>query len=154
MAQFKNKDEVKEKRYSVRLTKDMDRLISIVAKERGITVAKYLRDSGIILAEMSTDEKELYSMVKEEDRSSVQKTFHLLFQETKDIVVNSSQGLFDKLSERIDRLERFVEIILYVYLFHTPEVKESEKQKSKKSAQERKKKVMKILNESEISNVE
>ncbi len=154
MANIKNKSEVKEKVYSVRLTSDMDKLFSIIAKERGMTVSKYLRDSGIILAEMSADEKELYKKVKEEDRLDIQKTFHLLFQETQDLVVNSTEGMYERLSERVNKLEQLLETFLYVYLYHTPEVKESEKQKSKKSAQVRKLKVMKILNEQEIVHEE
>ncbi|MCA9408676.1 MAG: hypothetical protein KC733_08300 [Candidatus Omnitrophica bacterium] len=140
-----DKKNVKEKRYSVRLTKDMERLFKIVANERGITVGRYLRDAGLAIAEMSIDEKGLAELIDKKDRDKFQKTFHMHLQETKDLVVNSSQRILEELSDRIGRVENFLEIFLYVYLYHTPEVKDIGKDSAKKSAQDRKKKVMSVI---------
>jgi len=149
-----HKKSVKEKRYSVRLTKDMERLFKIVADERGITVGKYLRDAGLAIAEMSIDEKGLAELIDKKDRDKFQKTFHMHLQETKDLVVNSSQSILEELNDRIERVENFLEIFLYVYLYHTPEVKEIRKDSAKKSAQDRKKKIMSVIKKSQNENID
>lgn len=143
-----NDENVKKKVLSIRITEEMEKLFSMIAEEQGVSIAKYLRDAGIILAEMATDDKDLMALLGEKDKIKAAKTFHLLFQETKDTIVNSSQSVFDRLVNRIDRIEKLIEIFIYIYLFHTPEVKESLKQSAKQSAQERKKKVMAILSKS------
>jgi hypothetical protein len=145
MQENTDNNKVKTVRKCVRLTKDMDRLFSIVAKDHNTTVGKYLRDSGLILAEISVDEKQFLQQVSAEDKMIVQKKFELIFQEIKDIVVNSSAGLYDALTARINKLERLTELFLYAYLFHTPEVPEHKKQEAVQSARKRKRKVMEFV---------
>jgi hypothetical protein len=145
MQENTDNNKVKTVRKCVRLTKDMDRLFSIVAKDHNTTVGKYLRDSGLILAEISVDEKQFLQQVSAEDKMIVQKKFELIFQEIKDLVVNSSAGLYDTLRARIDRLERLTELFLYAFLFHTPEVPEHKKEEAVQSAKKRKRKVLELV---------
>ncbi len=146
-----NKD-LKTVRKCVRLTKDMDKLFSIIAKEHNTTVGKYLRDAGIILAEAAIDEKEILEFIKDKDKLKVKKKFQHLFEEARNIVINSIAELHGNISTRIDRLEKLMELFLYFYLFHTPEVPEHKKEAAAKSASKRKRKIMAYV-EREVQKV-
>src|SRR3989338_8474677 len=130
---------------TVRLTDDMLKLFSMLASEQKVTVGKYMRDAAVILAEMSTDEKEIMSLIKDKDKIKAQKAVHSLVIETKDSLLNSNQQLFDRISARIEKLEKLVQLFLYSYFFHTHEVKETMKDQARKSAKERKKGVLLLL---------
>ncbi len=130
---------------TVRLTDDMLKLFSMLASEQKVTVGKYMRDAAVLLAEMSTDEKDIMSLIKDKDKIKAQKAVHSLIIETKDSLLNSNQQLFDRVSARIEKLEKLVQLFLYSYFFHTPEVKETMKDQARKSAKERKKGVLLLL---------
>jgi len=130
---------------TVRLTDDMLKLFTLLASEQKVTVGKYMRDAAVILAEMSTDEKDIMSLIKDKDKIKAQKAVHSLVIETKDSLLNSNQQLFDRISARIEKLEKLVQLFLYSYFFHTPEVKETMKDQARKSAKERKKGVLLLL---------
>lgn len=129
----------------VRLTEDMNKLFTVLAKEKGVPVGKYLRDAGLILAEMCLDEKELLDFIKDKDKLKVQKTHHILIQETKDTLINSIGSLHDNLSKRLDRQEKLLELFLYSYFFHTPEVEGPLKEHASRSAKKRKKSVLELV---------
>lgn len=129
----------------VRLTEDMNKLFTMCAKEKGVTVGKYLRDSGLILAEMNLDEKELLDFIKDKDKLKVQKTHQMLIQETKDTLLNSIKSLYDNLSKRLTRQEKLLEMFLYSYFFHTPEVDWPLKDHASRSAKKRKKSVLELV---------
>lgn len=130
---------------TIRLTDDMHKLFNMIASEQKVTVGKYMRDASVILAEMSTDEKEIISLIKDKDKIKAQKAFHALLIETKDSLLNSNKELFDRISVRVEKLEKLVHLFLYSYFFHTPEVKETMKEQARKSAKERKKGVLELL---------
>ncbi len=130
---------------TIRLTNDMHKLFNMIASEQKVTVGKYMRDAAVILAEMSTDEKEVMALIKDKDKIKAQKAMHALLIETKDSLLNSNKELFDRISARIEKLEKLVHLFLYSYFFHTPEVKETMKDQARRSAKERKKGVLQLL---------
>lgn len=131
-------------RKCVRLSEDMNKLFSMVAKDHNTTVGKYLRDAGLILAEMSVDEKQFLQQISAEDKMIVQKKFQNLLEENKDIVINGIKSLYDLLSERIDKIEKLIEIFIYVYLYHTPELDKGLHENAVKSGLKRRKRVLEI----------
>jgi len=133
-------------RKCVRLSEDMNKLFLIVAKEHKTTVGKFLRDAGLIMAEMSVDQKEFLELIKDKDELKVQKKFQTLFEENKDLVVNGIQNLYETLSERIDKIEKLIEIFIYVYLYHTPEIDKGSHENAVKSGLKRRKRVLEICN--------
>ena len=141
MNKKETKSELKDIKVSVRLTQDMNKLIAMIAEEQSLTVGKYLRDAGLILAEMTLDEKEMLDTVKNTDKKKAQKTFHTMIQETKHTLMNSTK----ELSDRILKLEKLIKMLLYVYLYHTPEINKSKKEEAKKSAKLREKKILEFL---------
>ncbi|MCK4882105.1 MAG: hypothetical protein KAS92_03670 [Candidatus Omnitrophica bacterium] len=142
MEESTNINKLKSVRKCVRLTKDMDKLFSMIADEHNTTVGKYLRDAGIILAEMSIDEREILELIKDKDKLKVQKKFQHLIEESKHSVLNSIVRVHEDMSNRFDKLEILLRAFLYVYLFHTPEVKIHLKESAKKSAQVREQKIL------------
>ena len=138
MNKKETKSELKDIKVSVRLTQDMNKLIAMIAEEQSLTVGKYLRDAGLILAEMTLDEKEMLDTVKNTDKKKAQKTFHTMIQETKHTLMNSTK----ELSDRILKLEKLIKMLLYVYLYHTPEINKAKKEEAKKSAKLREKKIL------------
>jgi hypothetical protein len=140
----KNTD-VKTSRVSVRLTEDMYKLFAMIAEEQKLTVPKFLRDAGLILAEMSSDEKEILSLIKDKDKLKAMKNIHSLIIETKDTLVSGNHQLYDRLFKKIDRVEKLVYLFLYSYFFHTPEVKVAVKDEARKSAKTRQEGVLELL---------
>jgi len=43
------------------------------------------------------------------------------------------------------KLEKLVKMLLYVYLYHTPEINKTKKEEAKKSAKQREKKILEFL---------
>lgn len=136
---------LKTSRVTVRLNDDMLKLFTMLASEQKVTVGKYLRDAAVILAEMTTDEKEILSLIKDKDKIKAQKAVHSLVIDTKDSLLNSNKELFDRIASRIEKLEKLIHLFLYSYFFHTPEIKETMKDQARRSAKERKKGVLQLL---------
>lgn len=130
---------------TVRLTPQEIKLFEIIAKGQGVTVSEFMRTASLTIAEMSIDNKELLQSLGKDETQAFQ-NIKILLSELKDTILNSIKGSNTSIMRKLDYVEKLVDISLYSYLFHTPEIKETLKQQARKSALERKKKILSFIN--------
>lgn len=126
------------KTIGIRVTAEENKLFEALAKEQGITVSELLRTAGLTIAEMSVESRELLG--KKDSESS--RYVHTLIEKVQETLANSIKESNTILSGKLNKVEKLIDAFLYAYLFHTPEVKDSQKQNAKNSAIVRKKKVL------------
>lgn len=128
----------KGKTIGIRVTAEENKLFEALANEQGITVSEILRTAGLTIAEMSVESRELLG--KKDSESS--RYVHTLIEKVQETLANSIKESNTILSGKLNKVEKLIDAFLYAYLFHTPEVKDSQKQNAKNSAIVRKKKVL------------
>lgn len=128
----------KGKTIGIRVTAEENKLFEALANEQGITVSELLRTAGLTIAEMSVENRELLG--KKDSESS--RYVHTLIEKVQETLANSIKESNTILSGKLNKVEKLIDAFLYAYLFHTPEVKDSQKQNAKNSAIVRKKKVL------------
>ena len=133
----------KSKTIGIRATPQEVKLFEALAKEQGTTVSEFLRAAGLTIAEMSVENRELLGKNNSESYRNIQ----TLIKNVEETLANSIKESNTILSGKLNKVEKIIDAFLYAYLFHTPEVKDSQKQVAKNSAIVRKKKVLALIDE-------
>ncbi len=131
-------------RKSIRFTDEEEKLIEMVSEEgwKGNT-AGFCREAILTAAERHIENKELAEgLGGEEKAKDVQVSISEMIEEAKEVLANSIHQSNEGLSQRITKLEKFMKVFLYAYLYHTPEVDEGMKKSASIAADARVKKVM------------
>ena len=133
----------KSKTIGIRATPQEVKLFEALAKEQGTTVSEFLRTAGLTIAEMSVENRELLGKNNSEPYRNIQ----TLIKNVEETLANSIKESNTILSSKLNKVEKIIDAFLYAYLFHTPEVKDSQKQVAKNSAIVRKKKVLALIDD-------
>ncbi len=135
----------KTKTIGVRVTADENKLFVMLAQEQGVSISEFMRNAIINYAQMTLEHKELLNELGLVDVNKSGATFHSTIEETREIICTSITTLNDRLSGKVDRIEKLIDAFLYAYLFHTPEVNDENKNNAKQSAVIRKKRVLALM---------
>jgi len=135
---------VREKKRSIRFTAEEEKIIEMVAEEGwNGNSSVFCREAILTAAERHIENKELAEgLGGEEKAKDVQVAISEMIAEAKEVLANSIHQSNEGLSQRITKLEKFMEVFLYAYLYHTPEIDENMKQEASVAADKRVKKVM------------
>lgn len=136
------------KMIGVRVSPQENKLFEVMAQEQRVTVSEFLRTAGLTLAEMSVESREFLKSFGKDGRQTYQ-NIQTMLETLKETLANSIKGSDTHLSRKIDKIERLIGAFIYVYLFHTPEVKDTLKQQAKQSALARKQKVLTLAEDGE-----
>ena len=142
----------KEKFVTVRMSKEEHELLSLLAEKQGVKLSVYMRNNSILAGEKSIEHEQLIQSINSSDKIAGQETFHTMFNQLREMTLNSIKCLHEDLLKKIaslskenDVLKRILEEILYTYLYHTPEVPQEKKQQAMHSALDRQKKVLNLI---------
>jgi len=141
---MERKQQFRTKSIGIRVSEDEWTLFDIVARSQGITVSEFLRQSGIHYAEMSAENKDFLDSIGQNSEAA-QNTVHEFLTDLKEVIFQSLKHTHDDLSVQVKRVEKLIDVFLYAYLFHQPEVKEVLKENAMKSAIRRKEKVLSMI---------
>lgn len=104
-------------------------------KQQNIRVSTFLRSCAIDYAVKMMEDKEVMADIHPQDPSVARATFHQAFEQFED----SMKATISKLDERMLIMEKLMDLLMYVFLYHTPAVSQNNAMVAEASALERRK---------------
>lgn len=147
---MKHKPNTKISRVNLRITPQEIKLIRMMAQKEGLNLSEYLRNVVLTIAESSVESREFLNSVSDNNKDNAVQILKGLILENKDTTANSIKGVFDALLDRFDKVERLIDVFIYVFLYHTPEVIDTKKKQAKDSAVERLKKTLALIDDKQM----
>ncbi len=125
--------EHRNRNIGIRVTDDEWKLFDIIARQQRISKSEFLRNAGIHFAELSAEDQQTFAS-SGSTTSGKPDFIREQFTSANEIIANTIREAVSELTLEIKDIEKLLKVILYTYLFHTPEVPEGLKRDAKKSA--------------------
>lgn len=125
---------------SIKFSDEEYEFLSIAAKENNMSFSSYIRHAAINFS-IQNDMEEAINEELSEITSEPKKMILDLLKENTQILSKTIETMSNNISRENDKIHNLLDLLIYIYFYHTPEVPEDLKNEANRSALTRKKKL-------------